>query len=356
MKIHINPIESRFNGIWGNCENITAAMRPDIKYDLTEQYGINDLKSAYKFLNSNDNNYAYSFAFIKIKLRYFKIWADPNEVVGKMSRWSIDNSITITRDYYNPSLDISDLTDRTVQSAVKLLNNSLHWPYEEAYVYSKSGIWHKLFRKKILAQTTTFVLFDFDLTLTTNHIYNKWSRSRMSVSNFLESINPVDFIVTKTEKDPIGALRKVFKLLLSNEIKVFVVTYGYKNLVVKFFDKLGLSDYVNSSNVLGWKEGFRQFNEPELHKSLNASLLSTYGKNTFIFEIIKISNLSLENCYIYLVDDTFKNINALKSIKGAKGLVGITDYTNRRAGTKYYINKLLEKLMYDKKISLNVVS
>lgn len=353
MKIHVAPAESRFDGTWGNGENITAATKPDIKYDLTEQYGITDLNSAYRHLNDKLNGYSYSFAFLKIKLRYFKIWADPKEATGKLAPWSLDRTVIVSRDYFNPSLDISDMVGRSVSDAVRLLNTTLHWPYAEAYVYSNSGAWYRLYRDKLSIETTTFVLFDFDLTLTTNHIYNKWSKSRLSVANFLTTIDPVDYIVTKSEKDPIGALRKIFKLLAAAGIKVYIVTYGYKNLVVEFFTKLGLDSYVNSSNVFGWKEGFRQFNEPELHRSTNVSLLSTYGKNTFIFEVIKSSGCNLEDCHIYLVDDTPNNINCLKTIKGAKGVTGITDYTNRRAGTKWYVNKLLEKLIADRKISLN---
>lgn len=365
-KIYVKPLHTRFEGIWKK-DNISSSINTPLSdYNLTMQHNINNLNEALNFLNDSDSGWPHSIAYYTDENnKIYKLWCEPKKLIGPFDKWDIVNTKKQHKDAFNPLLDITSKVNGSVANAIKLLNsNNIDWPYDSAYIYSsRLDEWYKIFRVTVQIQPLrtsksitdnyihpTIVALDFDLTLTCSHIYQKWMQSGLSVNNFLQGIDPVNYIVTKHEKNPIKVLKKYFDILLLNNIKLYIVTYGYKRLVAGFFEALGMEKYFNNNNILGWKEGFAQFNEPELKESNNPNLFIKYGKNTFLLEILKQENLNINETDIYLIDDTPANIDALKLIKNHGKLVGITDYTNKKPGTKYFLNKLLQKLIIDKKV------
>lgn len=361
--------------------------------DFTKATGIESVNTAADKLNSKEILWAHSVAFVKSARvgKWFKLIGKPVPMTeGVPSKWELDKTKKIESNDRNPLLDYSSQSSNSVSKAIVLLNSDNNWNYDTAFVNSAThNSWYKLWRTRLASpptiipnptpvptKRTTVVAFDFDMTLTNVHIYSDWGNMSKVAKKYLQPAEYFDMIqsedygsqdlsallvipggVPSTVGQLTGYLRGYMENLQKNNIKICIVTYGIKAVVVEFFKRVGMEHIFNDSNIIGWKEGFagvEGFDGNEIYNTTAYSTLSKRGKNDFILNFIRSQSIDINNSNVYLVDDTVNNINALDVLRAEFPLAkftGITDKEEKQKGTHFYIDSLKTVLETDKELS-----
>lgn len=158
-------------------------------------------------------------------------------------------------------------------------------------------------------------IFDFDLTLTSIHVYNSFFSSNFNMDNFLEN-NP--------EIMDASYLRKVITDLKNKNCKVYIASFGLKEIiedVLKFYDLFIFDGIITPENFeLNTKKSYLSY-----YKNRKLEELQFYSNRNIVskLEMIKYIQKKENNNNCYFFDDDPKNINHINNsqLKNVKAVL-----------------------------------